>query len=138
MKTVYKLGILLATALLAISALGLPAAHAQLTATSFGFPQIFHNAEVTSFNRDILSQIENEAINIDFGAAGLYGLGAFPTISQVSERSMYAESTSFYHSEETDAIGYPYVNVGTAYAGGLPFAGLPFAGLPFGGYGGWC
>ncbi|WP_424357328.1 hypothetical protein [Methanocella sp. MCL-LM] len=132
-KTILKIGILLATALLLFTAVGLPAANAQLAATSFGFPQIFHNAEVTAFNRDILSQIENEAVNIDFGAAGLCGLGAFPTISQVSERSSYAESTSFYHSEETDAIGYPYVNVGTACAGGLPFAGLPF-----GGYGGWC
>lgn len=133
-KTIFKLGILLATALLFFAAAGLPAANAQLASMSYGFPNVFHNAEVTSFNKDIFNQIENEAINIDFGAAGLYGLGAFPTISQVSERSTYAESTSFYHSEETDAIGYPYVNVGTAFAGGLPCLG----GLPFGGYGGWC
>jgi hypothetical protein len=134
-KTICKSVILLATALLIVTAVGLPAANAQLASMAYGFPQVFHNAETTAFNRDILNQISNEAINIDFGAAGLCGLGGFPTISQVSEQSTYAESTNYYHTEETDAIGYPYVATGTACAGGLPGLGaLPY----YGGYGGWC
>lgn len=138
-KTICKSGILLATALIAIAAVGVPVANAQLAATAFGFPQIFHNAETTAFNRDILNQIDNEAVNINFGPGGIgpggFGCG-FPSISQTVNKASYAESTNFYHTEETDAIGYPFVATGTAVAGLPCLGGMPYGGCS--GYSGWC
>lgn len=142
MKTICKTRIVLATALLiamVAAASALPIANAQLASVGFGFPSVFHNAETTAFNRDILNVIENEAVNIDFGGACLGGIGGFgggfPSISQVSEKSMYAESTSYYHTEETDAFNYPYVATGGAIAGLPGLGGLPIG--DYGGYGGW-
>jgi hypothetical protein len=88
--------------------------NAQLTAVEYGFPSIFQNAISTAFSRDIVSATNFENVNIDFGAAGLagFGIGGFPSISQVSEQTYFEEHTDYLHTEETTAFNYPYVGVG--------------------------
>jgi hypothetical protein len=130
MNYVSKYAILLA-AVAVLAAVIVPAAGAaQLTPFSYGFPSVYHNAEVTAFTKDILACEEFEDAFVSFsggcGGCGVGGFGiGFPTIVQSSQRSMFASHTDFYHSEETDAFNCPWVGVGA-----VPFAG----GYP----GGWC
>jgi hypothetical protein len=85
-----------------------------------------------------VSATDFENVDINFGAAGLAGLGCglgFPSISQTVEKTYYADSMDFYHTEETAAFNYPFVDVGTVGGCGLPgLAGLgPYGlGLPYG------
>jgi hypothetical protein len=111
---------------------------AQLVSTSFGFPSVFQSGTSTAFSRDLVSAQDLESVNIDFGAAGLgCGLG-FPSISQTSEQTYYAEHTDFYHSEEVAAFNYPFATVGAACLPGLGgfglggLGGLAGLGLPAG------
>ncbi|HMK47516.1 MAG TPA: hypothetical protein VK436_12895 [Methanocella sp.] len=122
-KTICKNGLLIAAALIVIAAAIWPAmtiASAQLSPVGFGFPSVFHNAETTAFNRDILNQFDNEAATVNFGS-GPCGFSAFPTITQTSSKGTFAESTNFYHTEETDAFNCPFVSTGGGACGGIPF-----------------
>jgi len=122
-KTICKNGLLIAAALIVVAAaIGLMSvANAQLSPVSFGLPSVFHNAETTAFNRDVLNQFDNEAATVNFGS-GPCGFSSFPTITQTSSKGSFAESTNFYHTEETDAFNYPFVSTGGGTcAGGIPF-----------------
>ncbi len=99
-------------------------AGAQLTPVSYGFPSVFQNLVTTAFSKDLVTATNFEDVNINFGPAGVsalgLGFGGFPSISQTSEQTYFAEHTDFTHTEETSAFNCPFVGVG----GGL--SGLPF------------
>jgi hypothetical protein len=110
-------------------------AGAQLTATEFGFPSVFQSGSTTAFSRDLATAQNLESVNINFGAAGLGGLGCgFPSISQTVDQSYYQEHTDFYHTEEVASFNYPYASVGSVGGFGLGgfggLAGLAGLGLP--------
>jgi hypothetical protein len=118
-----------------LMAMAIVPAGAQLTSIAYGFPSIFQTGSTTAFSRDLVTAQDLESVNIDFGAAGLYGLGCggFPSISQTVDQSYYAEHTDFYHTEETAAFNYPFVGLGSACGYGLPgLDGLAGLGLPYG------
>jgi hypothetical protein len=100
-------------------------AGAQLSPISYGFPSVFQNIVTTAFSKDLVTATNFEDVSINFapalaGACGLgVGFSGFPSISQTSEQTYYAEHTDFTHTEETAAFNYPFVGVGGL--GGLPF-----------------
>lgn len=87
-------------------------ASASLTAMSYGYPTVYQNGATTAFNRDIVSQTDLETANVDFGATGV-GY-AFPTISETSDQTYYAEHTDYSSTTESAGFSYPYVSVGDA------------------------
>lgn len=123
-----------ATAML-MAAVTTPAG-ASLTSMTYGMPSVFQTATTTGFSRDLVSATNFENVDINFGAAGLAGLGCgfggFPSISQTVEQTYFEEHTDFFHTEETAAFNYPFLGVGSA-CGGLPgLSGLSGYGLPYG------
>jgi hypothetical protein len=133
-KSIFKLAIAMAATAMLLAVFVVPSG-AQLTATSFGFPSVFQSGSTTAFSRDLQTAQDLESVNINFGAAGLGGLGCgFPSISQTVDQSYYAEHTDFYHTEEVAAFNYPYASVGCVDGFGLGglggLAGLAGLGLP--------
>ena len=111
MRSISKLAILMAATLMLVNTVA--PAGAQLASIAYGYPSIFQNGETTAFSRDIVSTTDLESANIDFGAAGLTGLTiGFPTISQTSEQTYYAEHMDYAQTTETAAFNYPYLSVG--------------------------
>ena len=138
MKNIYKFAILWAAAVL-FAAIAIAPAGAQLVPMAYGFPSVFHNAETTAFSHDVQAATDNENVFVSFAPAvascldgcGVGGLAlGLPTIVQTVDKTMYAEHTDYYHSDETDAFNCPYLSVGGApygCGGCLPY-GLPYGG----------
>ncbi len=131
MKNFYRFAMLMAAIAMLMISVVAPCG-AQLVGTTFGFPSVFQSSDVTAFTKDLVAATDNEAVNIDFGAGlglgtcGLGGFTGFPSISQVSEQTYYAEHTDFYHSEEVAAFNYPFASVGGCGLPGLAGMGIPF------------
>jgi hypothetical protein len=110
MKSIFKYAILVAGALLLVATVA--QASAQLAAISYGYPSIYQNAQTTAFSRDIQSAQDLESANVDFGAAATGLALGFPTISETSDQSYYAEHMDYSQTTSTAAFNYPYVSLG--------------------------
>lgn len=87
-------------------------AGAQFAPGEFGFPNIFHHAEATAFNRDYAASSSSQNAQVSFSP-----WGGFPSITQTSANSYVASHTDFTHSEDTTVISFPFYGFG----GSLPY-----------------
>jgi hypothetical protein len=135
---------------LAIAVVAMPV-HANLVATSFGFPVIVQSGTTSAFNQDTATAFDFEELDIDFGifsddtvlgpakgpicADGInLGAGAssnvlpfgpvnlaFPSISQTVDQRQEVTHTDFAQTTEVAEFAYPFVGVGGVALPGFGF-----------------
>ncbi len=105
--------------LITLLAMAAPAG-ATLSATSFGFPTMFHNAGTTVFNQAVSKAWDLESMDLSPFGTSTFG---FPMVSQSGVQGQSIMATEFAQTTEFTAFSYPAIT-STGISGFGDFNGL--------------
>jgi hypothetical protein len=93
-----------------------PAACAQLTSMSYGFPMILQTSNAVAYVQDTANAIDYETAAVDF-TPFVFGAGvsmSFPSISQTSLQAQSMTHTEYSQTNSFAEFAYPFAGVGTS------------------------
>ena len=105
-----------------------PAAHATLSSTAFGFPTMSQFTNSIAFNNCAVNAFDLESADFSpFGSA----VSTFPSIGQTGVQGQTISAIDFSQNTVISAFSYPAVDTGLGFAGFGDFNGLGHLGHLF-------